>query len=380
MKKSLLLLLFPFFITSCLFRQGGKDETVEKVVLTHTFLHEDTSIIGIPVVLGKDFMVLSRYSYSLVFEFCRLSGDSLLKLGEFAGIGNGPMEFNPPVDCFFSPETSKLYISSKGYGKMFAISHPASENFSRKDNWEQLRLQLPDVGYFRGGMFSCAAVNDSMFVAVGGESVGNVKEAYQGYENMLSLLQTQKSMLPVGGLTFPDSGEVKQPIYLKRQVYNEMQLLKRPFENRFALVGATGDCFLLFNLVDGQAKDIHVVRDKYPRYKAAPDNLNSTFDKSQKNGYKVAATARYIYLLESPFPSLEEWMRAPDYKGYPNYARDAVKVYDWDGNLIVAYQLDIPINTMFVDEEDCWLYGTTLDFEHESEGIVRFKLPDSTTK
>ena len=47
---------------------------------------------------------------------------------------------------------------------------------------------------------------------------------------------------------------------------------------------------------------------------------------------------------------------------------------------VIACMLDIPINTMFVDEEDCWLYGTTLDFEHESEGIVRFKLPDSTTK
>lgn len=43
-------------------------------------------------------------------------------------------------------------------------------------------------------------------------------------------------------------------------------------------------------------------------------------------------------------------------------------MYDWDGNLINAYRLDVPIVSFGVTNDDSVLYGTTLD---EEDFVVR---------
>ena len=49
------------------------------------------------------------------------------------------------------------------------------------------------------------------------------------------------------------------------------------------------------------------------------------------------------------------------------YKRQLI-VYDWDGNLINAYRLDVPIVSFGVTNDDSVLYGTTLD---EEDFVVR---------
>lgn len=370
--KALLILLGVFAVFSACVQKSHKRVT-EEMILSHVFLHQDTAILGYPILESEGVMFLSVPRSSPAYEFCCLKGDSLNKVGTFGNIGNGPYEFERPY-FFLSADNKCLYIFTWNYRKLFRIPQPWEKNVYQPDKWEKIAFPESSNFFAVGNGNMCHLLNDSTLLAIGGEIVHHVTEDVDG-ENFLSLIHFGHSVEPVQGLSYPDSGRVDIPVNVKRMVYSEIALLRQFASDRFALVGKRGNYFILFDLKGNKAYNVNVVLDEYPRYTLAPDGINAQFSKEQGEGYRAQSTSRYIYLLESPFGTTDEWMHAEDYKGFPSGFRDKIQVYDWDGNYVKTYRLDIPVEAFMVTEDDSYIYGYTWDKESVEEKIAKFELP-----
>ncbi len=81
---------------------------------------------------------------------------------------------------------------------------------------------------------------------------------------------------------------------------------------------------------------------------------------------RVFCTNKYIYALYNGVPDVEE---------YDNYNAQEVQVFDWSGNPIHVYSLDINVKGIYVDEERNILYG--LNREND-QALVKFDLNQSS--
>lgn len=353
----------------------GKENVVK---LNHVFLLQDSSILGVPWFVFDDKMVLGA-SRNPVYEYCKLAGDSLVELDDFAYRGNGPYEFRFP-DCYVSVENRRMYVGNWNNDKMFVMEIPVADTLPGRTDWKRIELadRHPEANHVLSGSHATwCAIDDSTYLVTGGESLDVLGAQYTGYENFLSIV-SQGEIRPLEGLTYPDSGRIDVPIFVKRlQVYNYVNLFKRPMENQYALVGTNmGRYLILFKIVDGKAEQVKVVLDDFPQYGLDESGVNCQYDVSQKEGFSCAyATSQYIYLLEPPFSSLGERRAAKDYKGYPASYSDRIVVYDWEGIRAAVFELDVPVNNFVVSDDGSCIYASCADLENLREGVAKFAVP-----
>ena len=365
---------------ACTSSSSRKEEVIK---LHHVFLMQDSSILGIPEILFDDKMVLSAKG-NPAYEYCKLAGDSLVKLSDFADIGNGHYEFRFP-DCYVSAENRKMYVGNWNKDKMYVMEIPSADTIPGRESWERVR----SVDEFQGGDYALSGsrgtwcvMDDSTYLVTGGESLNVLGARYTGYENFLSIVRDGK-IKPLAGLSYPDSGSVDVPIFVKRlQVYNFVNVFKRPMKNQYVLLGTNmGRYLILFQVKDDKAEQVQVVLDDYPLYGLDKSGVNCHYDPEQKEGFLCAqVTSQYIYLLEPTFLSLSERRAAKDYKNYPTNYSDRIVVYDWEGVQVVAYELDVPVNNFVVSDDDSCIYASCLDFEHAREYVSKFNLLTEDSK
>jgi len=371
--------LFPVGVGLLLWALGSCTSSFkgdEVIKLSHTYLLPDSSILGTPKLLLGDKMILRQSHGNPVFEYCKLTGDSLIKLDEFASIGHGPDEFRFP-DCYFSVENQKLYVGNWNKDKVYEVPLPQTERFSKTGKWVKVDIPQEANLTFSGSPKTWCVMDDSTFLVSGGESSNIVGVKYSGYENFFSIVRHGRAE-PLKELSYPDSGRVDIPIFVKRlQAYSYVEVFKRPNENRYALVGTNpGHYFILFSISDGTAVQVRTVLDEFTLYGLDDSGINCVFNSNQKEGFLCTqVTSRYIYMLESAFSTMDEMYTAKDYKGYPVHYSDRILKYDWEGNLQALYELDVPIEEFIVSTDDSCLYASCLDLENSQEGIVRFVLP-----
>ncbi|ADV43348.1 BF3164 family lipoprotein [Bacteroides helcogenes] len=364
MKKQLLLCCIFSLLVSCTLSKKERDGS-RVVNLEATLLSVDTAILGSKLaVLSSDILLLSTVNHSPVYDVCRIRKDSIIKIGSFMSIGEGPYEMNLST-CFISEESNNLYVYSQDYRKMFVIPFPLSENLLNTDNWEELKVPSVKNCFWSYGYSAIQIVSDSSFLSVG----GSYEDA-----NVLSLIQVGKSVEKVNGFSYPEN-ESDIPNIVKRQVYNESHLVKRPFVNQYAIVGDRADYLGIFNFENKQVVNLHFVKKNFPKYVAMQDGMNVSYDPENSNGYRANATSHFIYLLSSPFKTMNEWGNAIDYKGYPSSYRDRIEVYDWDGNYVKTFVLNMPVGSFNVSENDSIILANTMLLDEEKECIVKFAIP-----
>lgn len=375
---TVLFLAGALFLVSCSGKVNRPTTEIEEVPLKHTALWQDTSVLGyIPVAIWEDTLFL-RANTTPVYEMCQLSGDTITKTAAFIRIGDGPYDLSDPYVFFISKENRKLYVGDWRSRKLIGIPFPLSSHVPATDSWERISCPHGERSFLLAyGDEVSYALSDSTFLILGGEIPKTWGGTYEGPENFLSLAHIGEELMPVGGLAYPDSGKVNIPVMLKRLVYNDTSLLKQPGNNRFALVGRNmGNYLILFSLSGRQAEDIRIIRDEYPRYEMDDTGFDIRYDHQQKNGYAAQATSRYIYLLESPFSTVAEQLQAKDYKGYPADSRDKLLVYDWEGNLVASYKLDIPVTAFLVADDDSAIYASVANLEKGQDEIIKFQLQE----
>ena len=107
--------------------------------------------------------------------------------------------------------------------------------------------------------------------------------------------------------------------------------------------------------------------------KAIIEGLNIGEDKGttiEEDYYKkdVNNTTNYIYVsnnilhINTKEPTKES-IENKEYKGLPNYFGDNLYIFDWNGQLIDSYLLDIPVCSFCVDSSNKYIIASSIDGE-----------------
>jgi len=134
--------------------------------------------------------------------------------------------------------------------------------------------------------------------------------------------------------------------------------------NSFAMGSAYCDNLEFYRIVDGEA----VLTKRYESYDAKAFINGNMFriDDNCIMNYRDAYGGKYCYMLHSGKKHIEG-----------KYGGRRIIVFDWDGNYIKSYKVDIDIWSFCVDEENNMLYAIVRDQNDETGGafnIFQFDL------
>jgi hypothetical protein len=151
---------------------------------------------------------------------------------------------------------------------------------------------------------------------------------------------------------------------LKSMLYNGTRTSVKPDQTRFVYAPNIAGYLAIYSLAD----DIRLIKEtKYfePIFVGAhSDYEQPRFTKDTKlSACDIASTDEYIYLLYSGKTLEINKMVVGDY----------LLVYDWDGNPVRYYKLDVPLSSMDIDFENKTIYGVA----YNPEGmVVKYELPE----
>lgn len=323
---------------------------------------DSTILSSIVEQIYEDILIMRVRNYSPVYEVCMIKDDQVVKLASFMDEGNGPFRAIYPK-CFIDKANQCLYLYGENFNPIYRIPFPLSENVLKTETWERVSMSKAKNAVWGQQYAAMKSIGSQNFLAIGGNMDGN---------NMFSII-SKDTTISVNGYSLPDDGFVG-PHEVKRINYLSANLLKHPSDNRYVYVCMNGDYVDIFTLKGDAISDVIPIHSKYPLY-SNEDGLNPKYDRENTSlGYFGYATSQYIYLLSSPFSSINEWLSTPNYKGYPSFVMDNVEVYDWDGNFIKKLKLNIPVFTFVVSDDDKYIYATSLNLETDDEAIIRYTL------
>lgn len=149
---------------------------------------------------------------------------------------------------------------------------------------------------------------------------------------------------------------------------NNSLLFKNELLDRYLYVCGEGEYMETFTISDNTLTDRSAICTIYPEYEMGEDKMNYKLKPDDINrGFSVAVTHDFIYAKPKEF-DIFMLREGATYKGYPCYFNDKIDVYDWQGNFIKRYELDIPVLSFVVDEKNETLYASS--YELESGGMI----------
>ena len=169
---------------------------------------------------------------------------------------------------------------------------------------------------------------------------------------------------------WPNDGFDDDNINVKQFVYrSNARLFKNKSLNKYLYVCAEGKYVELFNIVDNKITNRNAICELYPKYKAREDRLNYQIlgNNNPNRGFSASVSNKYIYLM--PYNEYND-----NKEGYPWYYKNIMDVFDWDGNFIKRYKLDVPCTVFFIDGENDQLYTITEDMNTEESMLLRYNL------
>ena len=327
MKEKWIGCLFIFFI-GC---TDGKEQVLEKF-LQHEVLDIPDMLIGSPVDIQKEGDCLIVMDYKQDSLFHRVDLSKKIYMGMFGEKGNGPGEFIYPA-------------SLKGWGNgSFSCYDVSMRELSlislgaESEKVEVSRLYRNDNFM----TFDIVPLSDSLYI-VCGETEGA----------MFSLINREGDVLSVSDeYPYKDEEEKKIPVRFRAMAY-QGTLRVNPNGN-FAYATLNAKQVHLYKVENELIRKVGEVIDGYSHYQPNMQREGSygvAHDgKSPKCYMDLAVSEKYVYALYSG-RSFEEY-RMSAYEG------ETVLVYDWTGDLVKTYRLDIPINQFCIDENERIMYAT----------------------
>lgn len=134
-----------------------------------------------------------------------------------------------------------------------------------------------------------------------------------------------------------------------------------PTKDKLVYAGRVGRHIEILETEGKKIKKRIPVCSIYPSFRVTSEQRQVLNDDCLR-GVVAWVTENRIYSLMRPYTN-KEAKEHSSYKEYPNYYGDELMVYDWEGNLLHAYRLDVPLVSFGVTPDDNILYGTTLDGE-----------------
>ena len=358
----LILLLLLIALSSCQKKSKSYlDGEIETIKLEGITMYVDDPNFFISKIICKHHSTLYMESemYDTLINVYRISADSLILIDKFLNKGQGPYEFSVFGSLYDKEmQTLSFFENSGVLTKGYIIDLKSDSSIYNKSSWK--RLDFSKMEKARMGD-SFAYISDTLLLAIGGEA---------GARDILSVinLNDEKSYTP---LSFWPNDGFEDNIYVKQGVYmNNAKVFKNHSLRKYLYVCGLGKYMELFNIVDGQIIDQSPICEIYPKYEVRDDNLNYKGDENDINqGYRVYVTDSLIYAIPMEY-TLNMLRNRETYKGYPCSYGEKIDVFDWSGNFVKRYELDTPVLSFIVDENDHIIYTITDDLE-TGDSIVR---------
>ncbi|WP_297625375.1 BF3164 family lipoprotein [uncultured Rikenella sp.] len=173
---------------------------------------------------------------------------------------------------------------------------------------------------------------------------------------------------------YPEDGcKVSDPM-LKIHAYMG-DLLKRPGEDRFVYRSEINRYMQIFDYTNHAYRPVAAPYRLYPRYAMAADGINIFRDGDALAGnLAMRVTSKYIYLLMNDLTYTNLREQSAQRRSDWSYA-SSVYAFDWEGEPVCRYDLDVPVQNILVDADDRYLYGVNDRLKEDDITVLRFALP-----
>ena len=341
----------------------------EYIEVNGTIISNDSIIESANIVAFFEDKIITRIYGDYIFTVYQYNeiNDSLKYFGNFGKRGNGPFEFSGPVECFYDEEHSQLYLSDlQGNNiKSYKIDLNSVDNLFKTETWKIITMPVIEKSF----LTSLIPIENNSFIALG----GNLER-----KNLLSLVNYEAGTIEDLDVFYPDDGVNVEPV-TKRFVYNNGQLLKRPSTNDFIYYCTNWGNYVQMIKNTGERIVQNSIVTNYPQYKLSSDGIQFESEMQTLMGMRSYVTDKYIYLLPN-FKTKKEFLAEENSNSqYSGFHMDKIYVFDWDGNYIRAYQLQVPIMQHIV-MDDKYIIGTSVDPESGDIVFVKFDLLEKILK
>jgi hypothetical protein len=367
MKKYLLLsvLLISFYCRQSNNEQERWRKIQEKevsAVLEGKILKRNQSIIWsrwINFLLDDSTIMTTCYiCRDTVYQMYRIKNDEVTDYFKFGKYGNGPEELFDIAICKNDSGELYIYETLSSQIRAFNVSISAKDSviytpihFTKKNSRSLYNEILP--------------FGKNRFIALGGNT-------------------DKPELLTLFYLELDSIIELHIPLIYKNNEASERtknsaarkgDILKRVNNKQILYYGNWGRYAEIISFdADDNLQKRTVLASDAPIFEDSAMKGNPEYSNDTYMGMKGAVTETRIYLMPEPYTK-REFLGNKDYKGYPNTYADKLYIFDWEGNFITSYQLNIPIERLAVYSDDTGLIGSTVDMETGEYEFVKYILP-----
>lgn len=338
----------------------GKDEGwVPEIQLEGKMLLTDSLYMGkyFSFLIGNE-MIMPSYLLDTLVYVGEIKGDSLITSSGFLSYGTGPNEMSGYF-CLSKDDTdSTISVLDYNGGRLnFVYKIPlAKDKRYDKNLWKKYSFEK--VTKYRCANPAFVQLSDSTLLL----GAGTYDASY-----VLSIvnLKTQE-VTPVDFWPLEDG--VDCPNLVRQAMYMDNARLYRNGTKILYCCGS-GHYAFIFELEGDKMVNKRTLFDVYPEYKVAPDGVNYHYTSGCNKALQVCVTQRFVYVRVKEYES-----RRATYKGYPYNYSDEIRVFDWEGNELKKYLLDIPCSFFIVDENDECMYTKTVDLKTDESQLMTYCL------
>lgn len=356
--KNIFLCLLCLLCCAC---NGPRQErkNISEVRLEGIRLYADSLYMGryFKLLVGNE-MIMPSYLKDTLMYVGKIKGDSLITQPAFLPSGIGPYEISHyHVVSTEYADSLFTFLDYNGGRLNFVYQIPiASDKRNSPHLWK--KYSFDTITNYRCASPAIIQLSDSVML---------LSAAPRNSPYVLSKvnLKTQ-AVEPIA--FWPDKDGVDCPDGVRQAIYMDNSRLYKSCDK---ILYQCGDGFYAFIFeLDGEKMiNRKILFEEYPEYKTASDDLNYDYISSHRKRLKAFTTNRFIYIRLIEYES-----RKSTYKGYPYDYSDEIHVFNWEGERIKKYTLDIPFNFFIVDENDEYLYTKTLNLDTDEDEMRKYKL------
>lgn len=323
------------------------------------------STVWSPRIVGfyKNNIITRMYSADNIFYPYQINGSDVIANKPFGKSGSGPNEIKNSAELFYD-ETKEIFYMFDVLGSIvdfYTLKVDSIEELSNLNRWN--KHSLPNKPKYVWKML--LPLSDTLLIGIGGATNNN---------DLMSKVNIKTKIINGFGVELPNDG-VKADDIVKRYVYNDGELLKRPSSNQYLYYCTNWGNYAEILTLDKQnnLKNRKIIADVYPDYTTHEDGMNRKSLPKNLMGMRAYSTESYIYILPN-FKNREDFFARSEDDDYPSRYSNKLYKFEWDGNFVEAYTLSKPINYFVIDPQDKFLIGMSLDLETSDYTFEKFLL------
>ncbi len=334
--KNFFLCLICIACFSCNQTDNKNSRNTPKLI-HQTILNSNEIILGLPKLFALTEHHISIYDKKTDSLFHIINNQRNVK--SFGRKGQGPDEFIYPQSLFHYPHSEILCLMDAGKRTVYQLNPNTNQIehvFSNKDVVHFNVLPMKDKQYISNGLY-----DDARFYLL--DSIGLIIDKYKYYPIDNSIENIDKRVLS--------------------QAYM-CEMASNTDGDKFAASVIYSNILSLYKVENGEIKLINEIVDSQPTFRYNKEHYEGIDSKSPFGYISVTASNNYVYVLHS----------GKNYKEYGDLVAQCTDllVYNWKGELLNKFILDMAVHQIRISKDDKYLYA--VNFNPDSS-IVKFPVP-----